>query len=725
MLSSGRLNELRVQGGRRKFFEPTNSEAVSEWFSNGNTLQTGANILGDLLGEGKGYELRDTYHLALGGGTHDVKAGASILYHEERSIIDTFENGLFIYVTDTRALPLAYLYGEGSSDVTYDTTRYAVFVQDDWRPRPNLSVNLGVRYDLDDGGNNPGFTHPLVPKAREKDTDDVQPRAAFSYDPGGKGRDVFRGGAGLFNGRYLLVPAGIERQQNGVTGRVSRTRVNGALLGLNFPPFVLDPNNPTNTGVLLPPDISLLDADAGDARVDPGQRSAGPRRCRAASSSTPRWSTPRGTTRSSSATSTSAAIPTPRGRTGSTTRSTCTPTRAAVEYKALILRLNGNLRQSDLVTASFTLADKKNISDDFSPEFPFGYPNDPADIDAEYGRSRSDERYRFVLTGIFRMPWGLTLAPIYEYGSGQPWNHRLGYDFNGDGKNSDRPAGVDRNSEDGPPFRQLSLRLTKGFSILGDQRAGSDRRGVQRHQHHQLRRQLDRRRGVPLRPDAGEPERCRSGRIRTSARRGRRCRAARSSSACGGSSRDGGKGRHRDRRRGRHRPRHGPPLRPGRRQGRRLGREGGRGRGRGLPAGRRHRRRGGRGRRGGGDRALGADRRAGQQRRHPARRPARQVEGRPEALRDERAGLRRRRLREPQGRLPLHPRRGAAHDLRGGRRDPQRLFRGRPLRQLRTDQLRRHQGRRDQHDPDLGARAGAVTTSGSTPWLQVSSPPRW
>ena len=24
-----------------------------------------------------------------------------------------------------------------------------------------------VRYDLDDGGNNPGFTHPLVPEPRE------------------------------------------------------------------------------------------------------------------------------------------------------------------------------------------------------------------------------------------------------------------------------------------------------------------------------------------------------------------------------------------------------------------------------------------------------------------------------------------------------------------------------------------------------------------------------
>lgn len=466
VLGTRGLNELRLQGGHREFFEPLNSHATAEWFSSGNTLQTGGNILGDLLGEGTQAELRDTFHWNRG--SHDIKGGASILYHEERSRIDTFQTGLFVYITDTRALPLSYLYGEGSSDVTYDTTRYAVFVQDDWKPVPNLSLNLGVRYDLDDGGNNPGFTHPLVPEPRKKDTDDIQPRLAFSYDASKDGRNVFRGGVGIFNGRYLLIPAGTELQQNGVVGgRTTRTRVNGALLGL--PAFTLDPNNPTTTGLLLARDISLIAPELDTP--ESVQASLGFTRAL--------WTGFFLDVEGVYAEGDNEIIIRDVNFRGNAQPGRLNPAFNQInmytnegrsEYTAGIIRLNGNFGKGHLLTASFTLADKKNIMDDFSPEFPFGYPSDPSDIDAEWGYSRSHERYRFILTGIFHLPWDLVLAPIYEYGSGQPWNHRLGYDFNGDGKNSDRPVGVERNDEEGPEFRQLSLRLTKGFQLFGDQR---------------------------------------------------------------------------------------------------------------------------------------------------------------------------------------------------------------------------------------------------------------
>jgi hypothetical protein len=66
---------------------------------------------------------------------------------------------------------------------------------------------------------------------------------------------------------------------------------------------------------------------------------------------------------------------------------------------------------------------------------------------------------------VIRLPLNFTVAPIFDYGSGQPWNRRRGYDYNGDGKSSDRLPGVGRFTEDGPSFAQMNLRLTYGLPL--------------------------------------------------------------------------------------------------------------------------------------------------------------------------------------------------------------------------------------------------------------------
>ncbi len=458
-------NELRAQFGHRKYFEPTNSDAVADWYSNGVTLKTGGNILGDLLGEGDQFEVRDTlyFHLTGKSGTHDVKVGAGWQHVEDRSIIDTYATGLFLWAFDNKTFPIAYGYGVGSSDVTVTTNRIAAFVQDDWRPMSNLTVSVGLRYDLDTNGNNTGFTHALVPEPRERDDDNFQPRLGLSWDVKNDGQFVARAGWGLFVGRNLLVPSFTELQQNGETGRKLYTRVNGLLYGL--PAFALDPNNPTTTGIPLPIDITLLD----DTLVAP------------------------------EASQFSAGLTSKLWRTGLfldvegvwvkgkkelivhdvNWNGNANPTRplkqynqvnvysndGESEYKALTFSLNGNIKGGHLLMGSITFSSKHNRSDDFSPEFPTGYPSDPADLEAEYGRARSAERMRFVVSGVFRLPWQLTLAPIFNYGTGQPWTRRYGYDYNGDGKTGDRMPGVDRFGMDGPVYRSFDLRLTKSFTL--------------------------------------------------------------------------------------------------------------------------------------------------------------------------------------------------------------------------------------------------------------------
>jgi TonB dependent receptor/Carboxypeptidase regulatory-like domain len=468
VFGSNTVNELRAQFGKRKYDEPPNSTMPTLWYTGGATLQTGGSLYGDLLGDGNQWEVRDTLNLHFGGktGTHDVKVGAAFQRVVDRSVIDVYSPGLFYYLTDTKALLFAYLYGVGSADVKANTNRIAAFVQDDWRPITNLSISLGVRYDLDTNGNNPDFQQPVLGiDGRKVDSTNIQPRLGFSYDIDGKGAFVARGGVGLFTGRYLMVPLFTELQQNGITGRVTYTNANGALLG--FPQFTLDPNNPQNTGIRSKPAIGLL---------------------------APELKAPQSTQATLGLTSKLGATGLffdvegvyTKGRDEIAVRDVnwsgnATHTRPITaydqvneytndgrsEYKALVFALNGNLRGGHVVSASVTFASKHNINDDFSPEFPTGYPSDPANMDAEYGRARSYERMRIVVSGVARLPWQFSVAPVFEYGTGQPWTRRLGYDYNGDGKTGDRLPGVDRFGQDGPRYSSLNLRISKAFNFSG------------------------------------------------------------------------------------------------------------------------------------------------------------------------------------------------------------------------------------------------------------------
>ena len=122
------------------------------------------------------------------------------------------------------------------------------------------------------------------------------------------------------------------------------------------------------------------------------------------------------------------------------------------EYKAFVSSLTGTLKGGHLVTASFTRRRQEEHQRRLQPGAD-RLPERPGQHRGRVGPRRAPTNG----TGsrrrpCIRLPARFTLAPIFEYGSGQPWNRRYGYDYNGDGKSSDRMAGVAKFSEDGPNF---------------------------------------------------------------------------------------------------------------------------------------------------------------------------------------------------------------------------------------------------------------------------------
>ncbi len=453
------LDEVRLQHGERDYQHIINSHEVGEWFSSGQTMEQGASFYGDFIVNGCYWELRNTFHRHLAGAssTHDLKFGFSFFHLKEYADLKLFQDGLFVYATDDRSLPLVYKFGVGSGATALETDIIGIFFQDDWRPAANFTLSLGLRYDYDSKGNNPDFSHPLV-GSRSPDSDNIQPRIGFSWDIGGNGKSILRGGGGIFTGRYRAQAAQYELQQNGDTGRIIYTNSNGAAFGLP-PETWLDPDDPENTGMRRPPDITLME----DSLETPEA-----------------WQLNAGYTHRLGATGLyleAEAVylkgdneiisedvnfggnDNPVRLNPDYNQITVFTNSGSSEYKAFVLSLNGVLDGGHMITGSVTLGDKKNIADDFERI----YPSDSTDVEGEWGSSRSDNRLRITFSGVFKLPWDLTLASIFEYSSGPPWNRTYGYDYNGDGQYFDRPPGVSRYAEDGPSFQQLSLRLTKTF----------------------------------------------------------------------------------------------------------------------------------------------------------------------------------------------------------------------------------------------------------------------
>ena len=102
-----------------------------------------------------------------------------------------------------------------------DLNEYGLFIQDDWRVTPKFTLNLGLRYDLQDLAD-PAVNNPSAALAARglntttpiRDGNNFAPRFGFSYAFDDK--TVVRGGYGIFFGRTPAIMLGTAHSQNGI-----------------------------------------------------------------------------------------------------------------------------------------------------------------------------------------------------------------------------------------------------------------------------------------------------------------------------------------------------------------------------------------------------------------------------------------------------------------------------------------------------------------------------
>jgi hypothetical protein len=104
---------------------------------------------------------------------------------------------------------------------TPNMTQYGGFLQDDIRVTRNLTVNVGVRYDLQTY-QQPTVTNPTALAANintgviHEDKNNFAPRLGFAYSPFGDNRTVIRGGYGMFYGNTPSILIGTALSNNGI-----------------------------------------------------------------------------------------------------------------------------------------------------------------------------------------------------------------------------------------------------------------------------------------------------------------------------------------------------------------------------------------------------------------------------------------------------------------------------------------------------------------------------
>jgi carboxypeptidase family protein/TonB-dependent receptor-like protein len=305
-----------------------------------------------------------------------------------------------------------------------DNNHVAFFIQDDWHVRPNLTLNLGLRYELDTDVKN--ISHlsdlnpiilPFLSGKRERDRNNFGPRVGFNWSP--NQHTSVHGGYGIYYDRVILEISSLER---GLDGRSLAIEVRaGNVFFLNpmgqLPPGAPSLANPF-TGFILPGagagGINIIDNKLQNPMVQ--QTNLG------IEQQIGRDFVLRADFLHDFGTHFII------GRTigtvfnpvvGGPDRVVNLESSVQTKYDGLLVSFEKRLAHHYQMRASYTLSKAFNYANDDQIPFAAG-PIDSNNLQLEYGPGPNDQRHRFTFSGVFELPYGFKLAPIWTLASAVP-----------------------------------------------------------------------------------------------------------------------------------------------------------------------------------------------------------------------------------------------------------------------------------------------------------------
>jgi hypothetical protein len=418
------------------------------------------------------YELVDT--LSHQRGAHALRAGVDLMYNDDTITFPRAVRGSYAFSNMANFLAGAYNNAGfsqtfGESVVAQTNPNVGIFAQDEWKLRPNVTVNAGVRYDLQ-------FLETI-----RTDTNNVAPRVGVAWTPRAGRELVVRGSAGVFYDRVPLRALANALLSAGNTADVSALRQVGVSLSPGqagapvFPNILAAPIASVTLPNLTTMDRAMQNAYSRQASFEVEQRLG----VRTTVSAGYQY-----VSGNNLLVSVNQNVP---SCVAAGTNNGCRPVSAyasnsqysplgASTYHGLHLSLVQRPTRWGAYRVSYTLSKAMNNVG----EFFFSSPIDPFDLSKDWGRSDDDQRHRLVVNGNVNV-LTLQVGGTLQYYSALPLNITSGVTTiqatagrplaNGAPSSSVSPPDahtstfVPRNSGDGPDSFTVNLRVSRVFAI--------------------------------------------------------------------------------------------------------------------------------------------------------------------------------------------------------------------------------------------------------------------